>query len=63
MMYPQVLEAQINTLNENLKNLNKGLYESSKTSSKLQRWLIGWTIIMALVVLSQAFLIGIQIFG
>ena len=53
----------LNNLNHNLKNLNKNLHESSKTSSKLQRWLIGWTIVMALAVLSQAVLIGIQIFG
>ena len=41
----------LNNLNHNLKNLNKGIRESSKTSSKNQRWLIIWTIIMALAVI------------
>lgn len=52
----------LNNLNYNLKNLNKEIKESSKTSSMLQKWLIGWTIVMAIAVLSQAVLIGIQLF-
>lgn len=61
MMYPDVLREQINTLNDNLAKLNNQIKESSITSSKLQKWLIGWTIVMAIAVGSQAVLIAIQI--
>ncbi len=59
--YPEILRKQIDELNGNLKSLNKEINESSKTSNKLQKWLIGWTIVMAIAVGSQAVLIGIQI--
>jgi len=61
-MYPTILKNQIDDLNRNLKSLNREINEGSKTSSKLQRGLIFWTIVMALAVLSQAVLIAIQIF-
>ena len=61
MMYPDVLREQIDNLNENLVSLSKEIKEGSKTSNNLQKWLIVWTIVMALAVLSQAILIGIQI--
>lgn len=60
-------ETQIKNAIENLtpeiKNLTETLKIISKSSNKNQKWLIFWTIIMALAVLSQAILIGIQIFG
>lgn len=56
------LKHSLNNLNYNLKNLNKELYRSSKTSFKLQKTLNFWTIVMSLAVLSQAVLIGVQIF-
>jgi prefoldin subunit 5 len=62
-MYPDVLREQIDDLNKNLDNLNNQIKESSKTSNKLQKWLIAWTIVMAIAVGSQAVLIGIQIFS
>jgi len=63
MIYPDVLREQINELNMNLKRLNIQIEKSSLSSNKLQKWLIAWTIVMAIAVFSQAVLIGIQIFG
>jgi hypothetical protein len=62
MMYPDVMRNQIDTLNENLSNLNTQIDNSSKSSNKLQKWLIRWTVVMASAVVIQAILIAIQIF-
>ena len=62
-MYPELLRKQIDELNTNLKDLNNQIKESSKSSNNLQRQFIFWTIVMAVAVVIQAVLIGIQIFG
>ncbi len=62
-MYPTILKDQIDDLNKNLNFLDKSIKDLSKSSNKLQKWLIFWTIIMAVAVASQSVLIGIQIFG
>lgn len=43
----------INKLNTNIENLNMNLKTSSETTSKLTKWLIFWTAIMALAVIGQ----------
>ena len=60
--YSDIQRQQMDKLNSNLANLNGHLLKSYKTSSKLQKWLIFWTIVMAAAVASQAILIGIQVF-
>lgn len=53
----------IDQLSAKIIYLSRILKKSTDESSKLQKWLIGWTIVMAVAVASQAVLIGIQIFG
>jgi len=43
----------INKLNANIENLNLKLEESSNKTSKLTRWLIFWTAIMAFAIIGQ----------
>jgi hypothetical protein len=50
-------------LSPKIEILSETLDKSSKSSNKNQKALIFWTIIMTLAILSQAILIGIQLFG
>jgi len=43
----------LNKLNNNLENLNLKLEESSNKTSKLTKWLIFWTAVMAVAVIGQ----------
>jgi hypothetical protein len=43
--------------------LSEAINRSSESSDSLQKWIIAWTIIMAIGVISQAVLIGIQIYS
>lgn len=51
--FPSVVLDEIKRLNGNLENLNNQIKEFSKTSNKLQKWLIFWTAVMAFAVLGQ----------
>ncbi len=62
MMYPKILENQIDELNRNLNSLNNSMGTSSESSNNLQRKLIFWTKIMAIAVGLQAVAIGLQIY-
>lgn len=49
-------------LNDNLKDLNSSINESSKTSNNLQKKLILWTKVMAGAIIVQATAVAVQIF-
>jgi len=49
-------------LNETIGSLNNSIKDFSKTSDNLQRKLIFWTKIMALAIVFQAIVIGVQIY-
>ncbi len=53
----------IDQLSQKIVYLSKVFDKNAEISNKLQRWLIFWTIVMAIAVFSQAVLIGIQLFG